>query len=67
MKAYLDYAFLAVEQETLRIEKKLIAAKKPPLNLTDWANPRAPYIEAQRRHCRDEAKDAHEMGVGVTA
>jgi len=33
MKAYLDYAFLA-EQETLRIEKKLIAAKKPPLNLT---------------------------------
>ncbi|MFZ1427392.1 MAG: hypothetical protein WAS21_11525 [Geminicoccaceae bacterium] len=67
MKAYLDYAFVVVEQKTISIEKKLIAAKKPPLNLTDWDNPQAPFIEARRRHCRDKAKGAHKMGVEVTA
>ena len=58
MLDHLDYAFAVVEQPTKATEARLIAGKTPPLNLTGWRNPQAPWITAQRRLCQLEATRA---------
>jgi len=37
-------------------EKALIAALRPPLNLTDWPNPQKPIVSAARERCRARAR-----------
>lgn len=49
------YALMSVIKNIKHMEKCLIAELFPPLNLTDWLNPRKQYIEELRAVCCDEA------------
>jgi hypothetical protein len=55
---HLSYGFAAVDDDVRAVERALISALKPPLNLTalfDWRNPDLATIRRLRRECRDEA------------
>ncbi len=55
MMAHLDYGFATIQHDVKRVEGRLIAERRPPLNLTGWKNPQAAHIKALRQHCRDDA------------
>lgn len=55
MMAHLSYGFATIQHDVKRVEGRLIAERRPPLNLKGWANPQAAHIKALRRHCRNDA------------
>jgi hypothetical protein len=55
MRASLEWSFVALADDVPGSEAALIAALRPPLNLTGWPNPHRTHVMALRRQCRDEA------------
>ncbi|NBO18145.1 MAG: hypothetical protein EBV03_02775 [Proteobacteria bacterium] len=55
MKNHLAYAYFVAEDDISLLEKGLIRAMCPPLNLTGWKNPQRGEIRALRKACADEA------------
>lgn len=53
-KLYLNW--VVVSDPLLQIEKEIIGALKPPLNLTRWPNPNKKLIQALRDQCKQEAR-----------
>ena len=63
MMAHLDYGFATVQHDVKRVEGRLIAERRPPLNLTGWKNLQAAHIKARRQHCRDDAGRARSRAL----
>ena len=56
MRAHLHIARVPFEGNVTAAETILIDLLCPPLNLTKWRNPQAPYIKRMRRRCASEAR-----------
>lgn len=48
-----------------KIEQRLIAKLKPPLNLKGWRNAQAPTVKALRKTCSDEARDSSRRSTAI--
>jgi len=55
MKDHLTYSSCRLDKDIRKIEVQLIEDLRPPLNLTDWHNPQAAYLQALRCACRHQA------------
>lgn len=55
MREHLDIAVHPV-QNPQQMERDLVAAARPPLNLTLWRNPDAAAIRAARKACATAAR-----------
>jgi len=54
----LEYAVYPHDGDVRVLERELIKAGEPPLNLTGWRNPQKILIQALRRQCKSEAAKA---------
>ena len=56
MRQNLKCAIYPLDSDVQVIEKRLIKEYEPPLNLTNWRNPKKKMIQNLRTVCKEEAK-----------
>ena len=56
MRDHLVYSYVAVEGDVRGVERNVIAALRPPLNLTGCRNPYQSELRVRRKDCRLEAE-----------